>query len=171
MDYDHIERMYQEAHSRISDADLLSGSLKKKSDSDAILRVLGFEILLKCAILLCKQKPKGSHDYSKLWLALSGKVQKEVLESAKNRVAGHADFSDLSQILKSLQIVFEKARYYYEFYEGYTLEEQTELGKFWLEIGAPTNEADVQYFPMELKGLIHGLSEFIKKEISNKRVN
>ena len=30
-----------------------------------------------------------------------------------------------------------------------TFEEQRELGEFWEEIGAPTHEAVVQYYPQE----------------------
>jgi hypothetical protein len=45
---------------------------------------------------------------------------------------------------------------------GYTLKEQAELGDFWLALGAPTEEAVVQYYPTELMCLIHGLETYIE---------
>lgn len=165
MDKDHIKRMYVEAHDRIHDAEILSRNATTKSDSASQLKILGFEILLKCAIFTCNLIPKNSHNYKKLWQALPGYAKKDILYSAKLRMGGHTDFSDLDNLLLNYQFVFEKARYFYELYEGYTLEEQREIGKFWEEIGAPINKADVQYYPLELDSLIHGLSEYIKDNV------
>jgi hypothetical protein len=80
---------------------------------------------------------------------------------------GHADLSQLDRLLDSYQVVFEKARYSYELYEGWTLEEQTEYGKLWTNLGAPENEADIQYYPNELTCLIDGLKAFIEERLSN----
>ena len=73
------------------------------------------------------------------------------------------DFSNIEELLKNYQFVFEKARYYYEFYEGKTLEEQHEIAASWAEKGSPLEKADVRYFPDELECLIYGLSEYIKE--------
>jgi hypothetical protein len=78
---------------------------------------------------------------------------------------GHADLSDLDRLLSAYQFVFEKARYYYELYTGYTLEQQRELGEFWEQLGAPENEADVRYYPMELDCLVHALRTFIETRL------
>ncbi|MES9893596.1 MAG: hypothetical protein ABW141_01690 [Candidatus Thiodiazotropha endolucinida] len=163
--------MYQEAKGRIRDADILSGNINRSSDSDALLRILGFEILLKCVLLICRQTPKNNHNYSKLWLGLPVYVQKEILDSAKSRAAGHADYSDLPKLLNSFQYVFENARYFYEVYKGFTLDQQKQFGVYWEELGSPTEIADVTYYPMELLGLIDGLSKYIESNLSNKRVN
>lgn len=80
---------------------------------------------------------------------------------------GHADLTQLEKLLGWYQFVFEKARYHYEFYENYTLEEQQSLGEYWIELGAPTDEAVVQYYPSELSCLIEGLSSFIETKLSN----
>ena len=56
---DHAKRMFSEALDRINDADILAGSLETQSDSQAIIRILAFEVLLKCALLVCRQKNKG----------------------------------------------------------------------------------------------------------------
>jgi len=81
------------------------------------------------------------------------------------------NFTNLENLLNNYQFIFEKARYYYEFYEGYTLDEQHEYGKLWAEIGAPLEEADVRYYPDELECLIYGVSKYIKEKLSNKSVD
>lgn len=162
---DNIQRMYQEAHDRLHGADILAQSLSAHSDSQAIIRILAFEVLLKCALLICGQKPKANHNYQKLWLGLPGYAQKEILAVATQRMSGHADFSQLEELLGWYQYIFEKSRYHYELYEGYTLDEQRELGEYWISIGAPTREAVVQYHPSELQCLIAGLIFFVEKAL------
>lgn len=159
--------MYREAVARLNDADILSRSLRRESDSDALLRILGFEVLLKCALLLCGQQVKRHHEYTKHWLGLPGYARKEILVVANRRMPGHADLSDTEQLLRWYQYIFEKARYGYELYEGWTLQEQKELGEYWQELGAPVEEADVRYYPNELVCLIDGLRAFIEKRLSN----
>ena len=158
---DHVVRMFHEAQGRLHDADILARSLDTRSDSQAIIRILGFEILLKCVLLLSGQEPKESHNYKKLWRGLPGYVRKEVLRVASERMPGHADLTNLEEKLDWYQFVFERARYHYEFYENYSLKEQTELGELWIALGAPNNEAVVQYFPSELTCLIAGLTAYI----------
>ena len=154
--------MFLEANDRLHDADILARSLDARSDSQAIIRILGFEILLKCALLLAGQEPKESHNYKKLWLGLPGYVRKDVLKVAAERMPGHADLSNIEDKLVWYQFVFERARYHYEIYENYSLKEQTELGDLWLSLGAPNSEAVIQYFPSELTCLIAGLTSYIE---------
>jgi len=168
---DHAYRMYIEANSRLHDADLLAQSLQAKSDSQAILRILAFEVLLKCALFQCNLTPKKNHKYRSLWLALPGSAQKEILSVAVHRMPGYTDFSNLEKLLNWYQFIFEKARYYYEFYASYTLDEQRELGEYWLQLGAPTSEAEVQYYPYELQCLIDGLNAFVEARLSSHLVN
>ena len=85
---------------------------------------------------------------------------------ASKRMPGHADLSQLEKLLSSYQYIFEKARYHYELYDGYTLDEQRELGEYWVSIGAPVNEAVVQYYPSELQCLTVGLSAFIENTLN-----
>ncbi len=164
---DDAKRMFYEALGRLNDAEILARSTQTLSDSSAFLRILGFEVLLKCAIRLSGQTPQQHHNYTKLWLALPGYASKEILRVAKDRMPGHTDFSDLKNLLNWYQFIFERARYHYELYEGYTFEEQRELGEFWEEIGAPTHEAVVQYYPQELLCLIEGLKAHIEGRLSN----
>jgi hypothetical protein len=157
--------MFDDALARLNDANILAGSMETASDSSALLRILGFEILLKCAIRLSGQTPKQHHDYVKLWLALPGYAQKEILQTARERSRGHTDFSDLDKLLRWYQFVFERARYHYELYEGWTPEEMNEFGKLWEELGAPTNEAVVQYHPEELFCLVEALKAYIEPRL------
>ena len=157
--------MFYEAQGRLHDADILSQSLSTQSDSQAIIRILAFEILLKCALVIAGQEPKSNHNYRKLWLGLPGYVREEILAVANDRMPGHADLTEIEGILDWYQYIFEKARYHYELYEGYTLEEQAELGEFWLSLGAPTHEAVVQYHPLELTCLIAGLNAYVERAV------
>jgi hypothetical protein len=75
---------------------------------------------------------------------------------------GHADLSDVNKLLTWYEFVFVKARYHYELYEGYSRDEMKELGDLWVALGAPTEEAVVQYYPNELACLIHGLDRFLE---------
>lgn len=162
---DRIRRMYSEAQERLHDADILAQALFTQSDSQAIIRILAFEILLKCALVVAGQAPKHSHNYRKLWLGLPAYVRVEILAVANNRMPGHSDLTHIEKILDWYQFIFEKARYHYELYDGYSLQEQTELGELWRSLGAPTHEAVVQYYPSELSCLIAGLSSYIEKAI------
>lgn len=165
MDKDHIKRMYIEADKLIYDSGILSRNIDQQSDAASFIKILGFEILLKCALVINKQNPKRNHKYYKLWLGLPGKVQSEILQYADSRMADTNVSSNLEVFLNNFQFIFEKVRYFYEFYEGYTLAEQHDLGQFWKDIGAPLDEAEVRYYPDELECLIFGLSEYIKGKV------
>ena len=158
-----VTRMLIEARSRIHDADLLSQHLSRQGDSDALLRILGFEILLKCALVVEGGKPPRHHKYVQLWKLLTPQAQESILLAARSRMPGHADLSDIEKLLTWYQYVFERARYHYELYAGYTREEQRELGDLWVALGAPNDEAIVQYHPNELTCLIYGLEQFIQR--------
>jgi hypothetical protein len=162
---DRVRRMYNEARDRLHDADILSRSLATVSDSQAIIRILAFEVLLKCALLVAGQQPKNTHNYKSLCTDLPPDAQREVLAVAAARMPGHADLSDVEKLLIWYRFIFEKARYHYELYEGYTLEEQGKLGEYWEKIGAPTEEAVVQYYPSELECLIEGLTRYVEKAL------
>lgn len=159
---DHVQRMLNEARGRIADADLLGELPARHSDSDAFLRILGFEILLKCALFVSGCKPRRSHKYTELWSQLPSDAKSKIVTAAISRMPGHTDFSNLDRLLYWYQFVFERARYHYELYHNYSLEEQRALGELWLALGSPTEEALVQYYPMELTSLIYGLERYIE---------
>lgn len=159
-------RMYAEATARYNDAQILSQSITTESDSAAFLKVLAFEVLLKCAVLLVNQSPSKHHNYNKLWAALPGATQKQILAVATQRMPGHVDFSNLKKLLGWYQFVFEKARYQYEIYDGYSDEQVSELGELWESLGSPVEEAVVQYHPNELTCLVFSLRQFIEGKLA-----
>ncbi|MES2242834.1 MAG: hypothetical protein V4639_08160 [Pseudomonadota bacterium] len=165
---DHAIRMYADANARLADADILAGSLNRQSDSAALLSILGFEVLLKCAIVLSGTSPKNNHKYAAQWSTLPESVRNEILSSAVSRMPGYTDFSDLNKLLIAYQFAFEKGRYHYEFFKDYSLVEQFELSQFWMDLGAPLDEALVQYFPNELTCLIHGLRRYIERRLGER---
>lgn len=163
---DHASRMYSQALDRLHDADILSQSLDKQSDSDSFIRILGFEVLLKCAALLSLGEiPRLAHNYFELWKRLPDEVKNEVLQVALQRMPGHADLSQIEVLLKAYEFVFKKARYYYEFYEDCTSEDVRAIGDAWLKNGARIEDATVVYYPNELVCLIEGLSSFIEARL------
>jgi HEPN domain-containing protein len=161
---DRLVRMCREAKDRLHDAAILAASIDTRSDSQALLRVLAFEVLLKAALLAASGRPpRNVHKYADLWRQLPAPVQAEVLAFARARMAGHTDLSDVEKLLKWFQFVFVNTRYHYELYDGYTLAEQRELGELWENLGAPTEEAIVQYHPLELQCLTEGLLAYVEK--------
>lgn len=157
--------MLQEASDRRHDADILGASLNTRSDSQAFLRVLAFEVLLKAAVLASGASRAGGHKYNELWAKLPRAVQAEIMVIARARMPGHADLSDLGKLLFWYQFIFERARYGYELYDGYTPEEVRQLGEYWVELGAPIEEAVVQYYPSEMECLTEGLIRYVEKAL------
>lgn len=161
---DTAKRMYAEALSRLNDSDLLAESPRTQSDSASLLRILAFEVLLKCALRLSGVEPYKTHNYLALWEMLPAEAQEAILRNANARMPGHADLSELPRILRAYRHVFEKARYYYELQEGRTAEEVHKKGLAWEARGAPLKEADVCYYPAELDCLIAGLRARIEAQ-------
>ena len=162
---DHAVRMLRDAEDRLNDATILATSLHTRSDAASLLKILAFEVLLKCAVFTNGGNPPKSHNYLILWQSLPESAQDAILSVAADRMPGHAELSNLEWLLRNYRFVFERARYFYEFYEGYTLQEQSELGEFWVNLGSPDCEADVQYKPNELTCLVEGLLAYVKREL------
>ena len=159
---DHALRMLRDAEDRLNDASILATSLDTRSDAASLLRVLAFEVLLKCAVIVNGGSPPKSHNYWAIWQSLPKPAKDSILAVAEDCMPGHTDFSNLQWLLTNYRFVFERARYFYEFYEGYTLQEQNELGNFWISLGSPEAEADVQYRPNELTCLTDSLLSHVK---------
>ena len=159
---DHVARMLSAAQDRLNDADILGQSGRAASDSSSLLRILALEILLKAAQSAVLGKYKRSHNYAVLWEALPPMTKAAVLALAKQRFPGHADFTDLNALFEDWEYAFTKGRYYFELYESYSLQEQRELGEFWISLGAPEHEAEVRYHPLELQAIAEALVACIR---------
>jgi hypothetical protein len=162
--------MFDEASARIHDADILSESMREVSDSSALIRVLGFEVLLKCALTACGQEFKRSHKYADLWSGLPADIQEQILAKARSRMPGHADLSDVQGLLRAYQYVWEKGRYFYEHYQGWRQDDVEAFGSLWIELGASEEEAEIAYFPNELRCLIFGLQAFVGNWLSRQDI-
>lgn len=158
--------MLEEASDRIADAGLLQQMPDRRSDSDSIIHVLGFEVLLKAALIAAGVGKQRGHDYVKLWGLLPQPAREEILGGAKDRMSGTADYSDLEAVLKDWRAVFEEARYGYELYES--SEEMQKEAKAWLDAGAPEHGARIRYRPEELEGLTDGLRTYIDLQLGPK---
>ena len=149
---DHAARMYSQAMARIHDADILAQALDSQSDSQAIIRLLGFEVLLKCAALLSLGEiPRLGHGYFHLWEKLPAEASNEIMRVALAHMPGHSDLSQMKTLLDAYEFVFKRARYYYELYEGCTKEQVREAGERWIANGAKNEDAAVVYYPNELR--------------------
>lgn len=87
---DDAVRMYSQAIARIHDADILSEALDRQSDSACIIRILGFEVLLKYAAPLSLGKvPRIGQNYFCLWQLLPVEVSSEIIQVATSHMPGH----------------------------------------------------------------------------------
>lgn len=158
------KRMYESALVRLEEAQTLSRNLKKESDGAPILSILAMEILLKCSLILAGKSAGKHHKYAELWRDLPTSAKNEILLAAAYAVPD-ADLSDIEKVLNWYKFIFEKVRYPYEFFEGYSTKDQSELYNFWKSLGAPVNEALIQYHPKELAALTAGMCSFIKSRL------
>ncbi len=95
--------IYQEALRRLQDAETLSDSalLSEQSDSSYLLRLLGFELLLKLVYELDLHQPAPNvHFYEKIFEKLSSETQTRLLTLAGGRVGPSALASKPVDVLK-----------------------------------------------------------------------
>lgn len=159
---DHAMRMLSAAEERLNDAAILEESARTRSDSASLLSVLALEILLKCARFMDSGAHPKSHDYVAAWKKLHVQTREEVLLKAKLRMPGHADLSDVEELLRIFRRAFEKARYQYEAYEGQSAAEVEARGDAWVANGSRLADADFVYRPNELCALTFGFRHHIR---------
>jgi hypothetical protein len=94
--------MLQQALARINDGDRLNSDLGHQSDSGYLLRLLGFELMLKAVLHTHGCAIGRSHSYRELFLALPVNVQDRIANAAADRMSGVADYSDLPAVLTTL---------------------------------------------------------------------
>ena len=170
MDLLKIKLMYREANAFLHDSELLSNSLNRVSDANYLLRLLSFELFIKCLSSVLGIQIGKRHNYKNLFSNLPKDVRDEIIKNAKQNYAGHVDYSNLDSLLETFEEQFVKLRYPYEYYEGLTEEEYKKKGAEWAENGMPLEQAIIRYYPMELKGLIDALIEILEREIAYHRI-
>lgn len=160
---DHVARMLLDAKERLYDADILANAVSGGSSS-SLLRILALEVLLKAVHYATLGRYQAHHRYVELWRTLPPEVRSQILAVAGDRFAGHACLDDLDALLHDWHSAFMKGRYYYELYEHRSAAEQRKEGEAWLARGAPLDEAQVRYHPLELQALAYGLIAYLEDE-------
>jgi hypothetical protein len=108
----HERRVFTEALARLHDADILANSLETQSDAPLLLRVLGFEVLLKCVVLLAGGTPRTNHDYLDHWQMLPPSAQADVLRAAQDFAPARLDAKNVDAVLSACRRVVINDRYY-----------------------------------------------------------
>jgi hypothetical protein len=153
VDRDHIRRMRDTAEGFLADGDHLSQYPFSRSDAQYLLRLIGFEILLKATLYLHGRIPAKNHRYDALFAALPAEAQVRLLRGARNRVGSLKGFDDLPGLLGTLGRNFVALRYPFSAYEGMTDGDVAASADRWIDEGAPDSSATFVYWPEELFGL------------------
>lgn len=157
-----IKLMYTEAKNRLNDAEILGSSLKTKSDSQYLLELLAFEMLLKAvAFIHCKDYKRG-HCYAELYKNLPIGVQKNIIERARLWAEVSLTQEKMIELLEKYEKNFIGHRYPFEKYEKMTEKDFIEYGDLWVELGALEEEAEFQNHTEELYGITKALMQEIE---------
>ena len=156
-----LKLMRESAAARWQDAQTLVqvDPLGDRSDSEVLLSLLAFELLLKCLLHINGIKPSGQgHKYRKLFQQLPWANQSEILDFAIARIGPDSKLSyDYRIVLETLGENFIRLRYPYEAYMHVTEGEYYEMGEDWLSRGAPDEGANRVLYSNELFGLTEAL--------------
>jgi len=162
-DYFYLEQMYKEGVSRFSDGIFLTA--KRKSNSGYLLQLLGFELFLKSSLYIDKGKKNHSHNYCAIFCALSEKLKTRILSDAQSESQIFDIGNRIEELLKWYSYNFIRLRYPFESYKGFTKAEYTEYSNLYAELGYPDGEAEFEYYPNELRGLVFSLEGYIKEHL------
>ena len=152
-----IERMMKAASARLHDAELLQQTLQASADSGYLLKLLGFEILLKALVLTTGEQPDRNHSYEEFFWVLPEAVRNRVISRAAERMSTSADYSRVPDLLHAFGKDFIALRYSYEVYDGVSAEAYDGAARGWVNKGAPISEATFVYPEEELVGLAFSL--------------
>ena len=166
-----IKLMHGEAMSRLHDAGILSKNITRASDSNYLLDLLAFELLLKATALMHTGRYDESHNYQQLFESLPFGVRDQLMASATCWSQKPLNKSGLQKLLVLFRNNFVRLRYPFEAYKNMNESEYLEYGKLWVELGAPIEEAEFRYYPEELYGLIKALQEEVEKHLANNASN
>ncbi len=150
--------MLQESERRFASAELLQAA-EDSSDSAYLLRLIGFELLLKVVVEKFTQAVAHGHNYKDLFALLSPQQQADALRIAGERIGPSALATDHDGVLADLGSNFVKLRYPHEKYGHLTQQEYARVGSAWIAAGAKLADADYRYHPEELFGLTFALRQ------------
>lgn len=158
-----IQRMVKEANLRLEDAQELESDGLPDSDSNYLLRLLAFEILLKAVVRINGGSPGRDHSYRRLFQLLPPDVGARVIAVAAKRMSTSADYSRPAKLLDKFGKNFIRLRYPYEAYEHLSAEEYAAAGQAWAARGGPLSDATFVYHPEELYGLTFALQQEVQE--------
>lgn len=171
MDTLQIKLMYKEAIGRLHDAEILSKNINRESDSDYLLQLLTFELLLKAVALIHTGRFKEDHNFQQLFESLPGSVRDQLMARATHWSEKSLTKRELQELLVLYSNNFVRLRYPFESYKKMNESEYLDYGKLWVELGAPVEEAEFQYYPEELYGLVKALQEEVERCLANNEFN
>ena len=158
-------RIYLSALDYHEAAKLIASRVGDYGNSGVILAILAFELLLKCLFLIERGEFPGrtyGHDYARIWRDLGEHTRRHLISTATERQSGHADYQDLDAVLSDLSRAFTQGRYDFEIGRELSDAELKELGRVWIEAGAPDADADFRFRPWERDGLLFALADSIQ---------
>jgi hypothetical protein len=164
MDDFQLQLIYRESVKRFEDGEFLSSV--RNSDSGYLLKILGFELMLKASLYLEKNMENTTHNYDAMYCTLSRELKRTVCSKAQE-ISQIFDISDrIHEILKWYTFNFVNLRYPYQQYKGLAADEYLEYSELYSELGCPEGEAEFEYFPEELRGLYMALEGYVSGTIN-----
>ena len=161
-----IKLMYREAVKRYEDGEFLRA--KRDGDSGYLLKLLSFELFLKCVLFIEKGQDNTTHNYHGMFCSLSKGLKSRLLGRAQEVSQVFTIQERIETLLNTYASNFIRLRYPYQSYKSLTEEELREYGHLYAELGFPEGEAEFEYYPAELRGLILAMIEFVGEKIANR---
>lgn len=162
-----VRLMYRGAVNRLHDAEILSQRIDRESDSDYLLELLAFELLLKALALVHCGHHHRNHNYQKIFESLPEEVRKKIVKEGARLSGSQISPNRVQFLLNVYGKNFVEMRYPFTPYQEMSEVEYLECGNLWLGSGAHTNEADFQYYPNELYGLTMAMKVEVENYIAN----
>jgi len=156
-----LKQIYQEGVKRYQDGE----KLQKITDSDSgyLLKLLGFELLMKGALYVDKGQEDFSHNYYAVYCTLSRDLKRKIVGEAQ-QVSQIFDIKErIESLLKWYEYNFVRLRYPFHNYKNMSEEEYKQYSDLYAELGCPEGEAEFEYFPEELRGLFIALQTYVAK--------
>lgn len=156
-----LKQIYQEGLKRYQDGE----KLQKVSDSDSgyLLKLLGFELLLKAALYVDKRQEDFSHNYYAVYCTLSKELKEKLIGDAQQASQIFDIKKRIELLLRWYEYNFVRLRYPFQNYENMTEEEYKQYSNLYMELGCPDGEAEFEYYPEELRGLFIALQNYVAK--------
>jgi hypothetical protein len=171
MDTLQIKLMYKEAIIRLDDAEILSKDINRESNSDYLLQLLAFELLLKAVALIHTGRFNQNHNYRQLFESLPGNISDQLMARATHWSEKFLTKREIQELLMLYRNNFVRLRYPFEAYKKMNESEYLDYGNLWVELGTPVEEAEFKYYPKELYGLVKSLQEEVEKCFANNAFN